>query len=489
MALIGLDVGGTGVKAVAFDDDGRILCSSYCEYDMLQPAPGAYEYDPNAMENAAFQVLREAIAGCAAPVRGIGVSSFGESIVLLDAHDRVLCNTAMYLDTRGAEDLAILSDMQERYAFRAQMGTRPRINHTLVKLRVLARENPEALNRAKKALFIADFILYRLGGAHCTDYSVAATTGGMDVRDMCWRGDLWQWAGLDPAILPRLVAPGTCVGELCADAAQKLGTKPGAKLVIGGLDHIPSSLGCGVTRKGQMMNAIGTVDCACLITDTIDPHRYDGDFLFLPYYAPGAYGGLIANMAGGVLLKWFREHFGRAEKERWKRDGLDFYAEYEKQMAKEPTDLIVLPRFAGYSPRMCDRAGILNLTLSTTNEQIYRAFMEGATYEMYTLLRAYGQHIESVTAVGGGARCDTYMQIRADVFGTPVHTVACDQPGALGNAMTAGVAAGIFSNLDEAVRTCVRTRRTFFPDDARHAFYASQYEKYCKIYDALADLA
>ena len=238
----------------------------------------------------------------------------------------------------------------------------------------------------------------------------------------------------------------------------ELGIDEGAKLVIGGLDHVPSSIGCGVTQKGQMMDAIGTVDCYFLVTDTIDPHEYDGDFLFLPHYTENCFGGLTANMAGGVLLKWFREHLGKYEKEMWKRDGLDFYVEYEKQMAKEPTDLIVLPRFAGYSDNMADRAGILNMTLSTTNEELYRAFMEGETYEMYTMLLSYGQQIDSLTAVGGAAQCDTYMQIRADVFNLPVRTVESSQPGALGDAMAAGVAAGVFESIEQAVKTCACAR-------------------------------
>ena len=488
MALIGLDVGGTGVKAVAFDHSGAILGSAYREYDMIHPASGCYEYDPRAILAAAKGVLRECAAACNEKILGIGVSSFGESTALLDENGEVLCNTLMYLDTRGQNYLDELNANYDPYEFRAQMGTRPRINHTIVKLRVLEDANPGLLSRVKTVCFMADYVLYSLGGEHVTDYSVASTTGALDMQKQCWNESLWRWAGLSADVLPRLVSPGTCVGTISAAAARELGIDEGAKLVIGGLDHVPSSIGCGVTQKGQMMDAIGTVDCYFLVTDTIDPHEYDGDFLFLPHYTENCFGGLTANMAGGVLLKWFREHLGKYEKEMWKRDGLDFYVEYEKQMAKEPTDLIVLPRFAGYSDNMADRAGILNMTLSTTNEELYRAFMEGETYEMYTMLLSYGQQIDSLTAVGGAAQCDTYMQIRADVFNLPVRTVESSQPGALGDAMAAGVAAGVFESIEQAVKTCVRTRKVFTPDAERHAFYMQQYDKYLRIYEALRSL-
>ena len=151
------------------------------------------------------------------------------------------------------------------------MGTRPRINHTIVKLRVLEDANPGLLSRVKTVCFMADYVLYSLGGEHVTDYSVASTTGALDMQKQCWNESLWQWAGLSVGVLPCLVSPGTCVGTISAAAARELGIDEGAKLVIGGLDHVPSSIGCGVTQKGQMMDAIGTVDCYFLVTDTIDP--------------------------------------------------------------------------------------------------------------------------------------------------------------------------------------------------------------------------
>ena len=488
MALIGLDVGGSGVKAVAFTDDGTILCSAYREYDMIHPAHGVYEYDPNAIWEATKGVLREAAASCTQPIRGIGVSSFGESMVLLDNEDRVLCNTPMYLDTRGEEYLNELKKKMDETEFRAITGSVMKVNHTTIKLHFMRKDYPDVFEKTARVCFIADFVLYRLGGANVTDITVAETTGGFNMQTGQWQKDLFAWSGFDPDLLPDLVAPGTCVGTISKKMSEELGITPGALLVTGGLDHIPSSVGCGVIEKGQMMNAIGTVDCFCLITDTFDPRVYDGYFQFLPHYTKDCYGGMIANMAGGVLLKWFREHFGKQEKALWKAQGLNFYTEYEKRMAKEPTDLIVLPRFSGYFDRFSDRAGILNMTLSTTNEEIYRAFMEGATYEMYTLLKAYNQPVQSVTVVGGAAQCDTYMQIRSDIFDLPIRTVTCDQPGALGDAIAAGVAAGIYRDTPEGVAQCVHLHHTFEPDPQRHAFYQEQYEKYLKIYAFLETL-
>ena len=157
-------------------------------------------------------------------------------------------------------------------------------------------------------------------------------------------------------------------------------------------------------------------------------------------------------------------------------------------MAKEPTDLIVLPRFGALGNTFGDKAGILNMTLSTTNEEIYRAFMEGESFEMLGHLRDYlscGGRVDELTAVGGGARCDTYMQIRADVFNLPVRTVTCDQPGALGDAIMAGIAAGVFRDADEAISSIVGVRRIFEPNEKTHEYYMEQYDKFRRIYEYL----
>ena len=490
MALIGVDVGGTGGKAVPFSATGDILASTYQEYDMYSDAPGHFEAVPSKIYEATRQVLRKTAADCPEHVDGIGVSSFAESFVCFDKDDNILCNSIMYLDSRGKDMPQMLFEKVPLEEVRAYSGASPRHIHSIFRIMLMKRIWPGVLEKTVKIHFIADFILSRLGAGHYCDYSLATSTLAFDINEKKWRRDLFAWAGLDPDALPEPRPTGEKLGELSKEAAADLGLDAGIPLVSGGHDHIASSVGAGVYRAGQMMNAIGTVDGFTILCD--DPavcRRANGyDYIYKPHYFQQNYAVMTSNLTGGVLLKWFREHLGRYEKEHWSQAGRDFYAEYEKQMAKTPTDLIVLPRFGAYGDTFADRAGILNLTLSTSNEEIYRAFMEGESFEMYSHLKDYlscGGRVESLTAVGGGARCDTYMQIRADVFNVPVRTVSCDQPGALGDAMMAGIAAGVFRDADEAIDSIVTIRRVFEPNADTHAYYMSQYEKYCKIYEFL----
>ncbi len=490
MALIGIDVGGTGVKAVAFSTRGEILASTYQEYDMYSDGPGHFEAVPDKIYEATRQVLRKTAADCPERVDGIGVSSFAESFVCFDKDGNILCNSLMYLDTRGKDMPEKLYEKVSLDEVRAYSGASPRHIHSIFRIMLMKEIWPGVLEKTVKIHFIADFVLSRLGAGHYCDYSLATSTLAFDINTKKWRRDIFEWAGLNPDALPEPRPTGEKIGELSEAAAKDLGLPAGIPLVSGGHDHIASSVGAGVYRAGQMMNAIGTVDGFTILSD--DPEacrRANGhDFIYKPHYFEQNYAVMTSNLTGGVLLKWFREHLGKYEKENWASAGLDFYAEYEKQMAKEPTDLIVLPRFGALGNTFGDKAGILNMTLSTTNEEIYRAFMEGESFEMLGHLRDYlscGGRVDELTAVGGGARCDTYMQIRADVFNLPVRTVTCDQPGALGDAIMAGIAAGVFRDADEAISSIVGVRRIFEPNEKTHEYYMEQYDKFRRIYEYL----
>jgi len=299
-----------------------------------------------------------------------------------------------------------------------------------------------------------------------------------------------------PTLAKARVSPlGSVMGEVPAGVARGIGVRPGAKLVSGGHDHTAASIGIGQTRVGQLMNEIGTVDFTMmLVGDDELPklRRPDGTRItYRKHVKPGTYAiGAGGGLTGGVILRWFRDHFGLLEKAECARTGASFYAEYDKKIPKEPTDLIVLPQFGTGLPGRHHTGAILNMTMNTTNEQIYRAFMENEAYDVYTGIKFVNDNIlrvNDVIALGGAARCAEYMQIRSDVFNAPVKTIHSDQAGAHGDAMLAGVAVGVYKDLDEAIGASVRVKETFEPNPKNHAYYMGMYEKYMRAYEAVND--
>ena len=491
MALIGLDIGGTGAKAVAFDSHGEILSYAYEEYDMIQENPGWFEVDPNHIAQSAFRVLKECAEKCEDDVLGIGVSSFAESFVLLDENDRVLCNSLMYLDNRGQEYVDEFTKDRDMEQYRLSSGAYPRLIHSIFRLKVTQKEHPGVLEKVKKVHFIDSYILSLLGGGHYVDYGIASSTFAFDLIKKEWIPSSIRWAGLDVSKFPKPVPHGSKVGTLNKDAAQRLGLKEGIVLCIGGHDHIPSSLGSGIYQKDTAMNAIGTVEAMMVITDDKDiltnfPQK---GYSLKNHFDPDNYAVMLSgNLTGGVILKWFRDNLGRLEKQIAADQGRSFYNEYEKMIPKEPTDLIVIPRFGAYKEDYANRGSIINLKLSTSAEEIYRAFMEGEAYEMYSSLNEYIKKPDYIIAVNGGANSSIYMQIRADVFNVEVRTIDCPQPGCLGDAMMAGILAGVFKDVDDAVKSCVKIKAVYTPDPKRHAYYMKQYDKYRRLSELLSEI-
>lgn len=490
MALIGIDVGGTGIKASAFTHEGVLLATAYREYAPLS-CGGRSELDPREIWNCARQILQEVCACCGGRVEAISASSMGEMFVRFDAHGEMLGSCITYHDRRGQDLFREFVDTFGEASIRAVLGVRLNYIQSLHRLRLMQRTEPELMARTRKISFMSGFILHMLGAEHFCDWSIALTTSCFDFKNRRWHLPYIQWAGLDPDIFPTPAQAGTVIGTIAPKLAAELGIQPGAKLVLGPNDQLASMLAVDAHEPGEVYNGIGTVDS--LVTFTHDAE------LAWNIGAHGMFCGLHclpetyvlntgAHYAGGAVLTWFREHFGLREKDRWQKR---FYAEYDKLVPEKPTDLLVVCHFAGMAGDPFCKGAILNLTMDTTNAALYRAFMEGETYVARTRiekLRAAGLPLTLVKAVGGAARSDVFMQIRADNFQLPVAVMDCEEPGTLGNAILGGAAAGIYRDIREAAQNMTHVRKVYEPSSKYTAEYDRMYERYERAYAALKPL-
>jgi len=217
----------------------------------------------------------------------------------------------------------------------------------------------------------------------------------------------------------------------------------------------------------------------------------DCNYVCIPYIFDNTYVTYAFSMTGGSLLKWFRDNFARLDKEKTARQGKDIYAVLDEDMPKKPTDLFVLPHFAGAQGMHTDiraKGAIINLDFNTRREDIYRACMEGETFEMkrgIETLKEEGIYVNELRAVGGGARSARFMQIRADILEKPIITMECEEAGTLGTAILAGRATGIYKTVHEAGERFVKTKTVFEPIAGNSDYYRSRFEKYIRLYDMM----
>ena len=210
-----------------------------------------------------------------------------------------------------------------------------------------------------------------------------------------------------------------------------------------------------------------------------------------PHVVPGLFVALTFNFTGGSLLKWYRDTFAGAEKEKAKRAGKDVYEMILSECPKEPTSIFILPHFTATGTPHFDtesKGVIAGLRLSTTRGEIVRAILEGVTYEMALnadVLRGCGAPIGSFRATGGGAKSPFWMQLKADLLGKPVHAMRVSEAVCLGAAILAGAAVGRYPSAKAAALRISRVERTYAPDARRAKVYRERFARYRELYPAM----
>ncbi len=466
----GLDIGTSGCKIALYDENCAFVRDAYCPYDVSRSG-GLHEIDVTAVFDAVKKVIKE--ADCSA-VSSIAVTSFGETFTMLDENDNVCAPSMLYTDPRGKEAVMHLTERfgKEEMAFKT--GTKMHEMYSLPKLMWIKENMPEAFSRAKKILLMQDYIVYMLSGVRQIDFSLAARTACFDIENKCWDEELLNFAGIDPSLLSAPVPTGTAAGTVRPVLSRELGVKCGALIVSGAHDQIAALIGANVLTNDCVMDGTGTVECVPVLFDRVvkDFTLFDMGYSYAPHPS-GGYACYALSYAGGATLKWFRDNFSD-----------ESYSELDNKVIPEPTDLLILPHFAGAATPYMDpgsKAAIFGLTFEHTKADIYKALMEGTAFEILLnleILKKHGLSPKSVVVTGGGARSDVWLSVKADILNLPVTALSSGEIGSAGTAKTAGCAIGIY---DEG-SVPAKPEKTFYPNKERHAFYEKQFRKYKKIY-------
>lgn len=480
MIIGGLDVGTTGCKLTAFDHEGNFIYNSYKEYEITRKN-GEHEIDAEVIFSAVCDVIRDTAENC--ELWTIGVTTFGETFVVLDKDDNVLLPSMLYTDPRGEKECADLCKKLTGEKITYTAGVKPHQMYSLPKMMWIKNNLPDIYKKADKILLIEDYIVYKLCGRACIDFSLAARTMAFDIREKCWCDEILDAAGIDKKLLSEPVPAFNVAGYLKKDIASKLGIKGTVKIVNGAHDQVASAVGAGVFGKGQAVDGTGTVECVTPVFDAIPEKKslYDEGYSVVPYVFDGTYVCYALSFTGGATIKWFRDNFSKDKS----------YKELDAEVKDRPSGIMILPHFAGAANPYMDngsKAAMIGLTLEHTASDIYKALMEGVTYEILTNMEhlMIGEiEIEKLFATGGGATSEKWLQIKADILNRPITSLSAKEVGACGTCMMAGVAVGIFKDLYEAKKVFVKENRTFEPNPENVKLYKKYFDAYKKIYDAV----
>ena len=485
MIIGGLDAGTTGCKLALYDEKGTLLSIYYQEYASTHK-DGEHEIHFDDIKEGVWTLLRTAAQEY--PIDALGVTSFGETFALLDENDRVLAPSMLYTDPRGQEACDRLCDRFGAEALALRTGAKPHPMYSIGKLLWMQEHRADLFARCRRILLGEDYLVYMLTGKAQIDHSLAARTGAFDIEKRAWITEIFAENGIDPAMMSTPVPAGTVAGGLRESVQRELGLMRNITVVNGCHDQVAAMIGSGVFDSTRVMDGTGTVECIPVVLEQKPEAAafYEQGYSVVPYL-DGRYACYALSFTGGATLKWFRDNFAEAEHA---AAGDGVYALLDSRVSAAPSGLLVLPYFAGAATPYMDngaKAAILGLTLETDKYAIYRALMEGTSYEMRVnlqLLQGLTGAIGEVRATGGGARSDVWLQIKADVLGVPITALDCREVGAAGTAALAGVAVGAYGDLSVTGKMAPN-RCTFHPREAYRSQYDTLFETYRQIHPAI----
>ncbi|MBQ9915414.1 MAG: carbohydrate kinase, partial [Clostridia bacterium] len=211
MYLGGLDVGTTGCKLTVYNEKGEFLFKAYEEYEASR-TEGEHEIDVAEIFRGVKSVIRQGAKDY--PIDAMGVTTFGETFVMLDAEDKVLLPAMLYTDPRGEAQCRALCDSFGEEALIDICGVKPHAMYSLPKVMWIKENRPEIYGKAKRVLLMADYIVYMLSGQAKIDYSLAARTMALDIRKKEWSKEIFGAAGVPCELFSQVVPTGSIAGNI-----------------------------------------------------------------------------------------------------------------------------------------------------------------------------------------------------------------------------------------------------------------------------------
>ncbi|EFN54952.1 hypothetical protein CHLNCDRAFT_134711 [Chlorella variabilis] len=493
--VIGVDGGTESIRAGVFDLAGTPLSFASVAYPTAFPAPGWAEQDPADWWAGLGTAVRQAVASASiqpCQVAALSVDSTCCTVVALDARGQALRPALLWMDMRSAAQAARVAACGDEALGVNGGGAGPVSAEWMVpKVLWLRESEPEVFEAAAGVCEYQDFVNFHLTGRWVASLNNASIRWHYSTRRAGgWPEGMLRTLGLEALLhkWPAEVLPlGAVVGGLTAAAAEHLGLPQGVVVAQGGADADigmvrsggGGGIGLGVIRPGQLALLTGSSHLHLGVTDQV----FHGKGMWGVYpdaLLPGVHVVEGGQTSTGSAVAWYRRLVGEEGYEALNREA--------EAVAPGCEGVVCLDHFQGNRTPHTDavsRGAITGLTLAHGRGHVFRALLESicfGTEHIFETMRANGYAPASVTVAGGATRSPLWMQIHADVSNVPfILTKVSDAP-ALGAAILAAVAAGLYPDVPTA---CSHMDRVVQPDPQRHAEYRRHYRAYKALYPAL----
>jgi xylulokinase len=458
--LFGLDVGTSGVKALALSASGDVVGRAEHAYPLSTPRPGWSEQAPEDWWRAAEAAAAE--LGAELPTTGLSGQMHG--LVVLDEEGNVLRPAILWNDQRTAAEC---TEIEERVGLRRLIqltGNRALTGFTAPKLLWLRNHEPETFGQIAHILLPKDYVRFRATGTRAIDVADASGTLLFDVANRRWSDDVLEALEIPHEWLPPVYE---------------------SPEITGAGDQAAGALGVGIAGPGPLSIVLGTSGVVFAALEEYRPEPEARLHTFC-HAVPNTWHAMGVMLSAAGSLQWLRSAIGGAS-----------YEELLREAAAWPPGaegLVFQPYLAGERTPHADpnaRGAFVGLSLRHDRGALARAVLEGVAYglrDSLELLRSVGVDAQVGRASGGGARSELWLRIVASVLGLPLERTVAEEGAAFGAALLAGVKRGVFADAHEAVAACVRVRDRIEPEPEWQRSYEIGYERFRHLYPALRPL-
>lgn len=497
--ILGVDYGTTAVKTAIFDLQGNTIASVIKEYQLITPAPLEVEINIETIWKAFRDGVKESLSKSnlqPEAIKALGISAQGETLIPIGKDGKALRNAIVWLDNRAEKEATVLDNRfnEESYRITGQVKIVP--TWPAAKILWLKKHEPELFKKVYKYLLIEDYFISKLSGVYVSEGSLLCSTCYWNITTKKWWTEMLNAIGINSDQLPEIKEPGEKVSNILPPVAKELGLSPDTIVSTGALDQACGTIAVGNIKPGVFTENIGgaLAICATLEKAVFDKKRK----LPIHYHAlPNTY-MVHTFTTGGMALRWFRDNFCQEEMriaDQTKTSAYDIISSEVNQIPAGCEGLIMLPHLQGaMAPEANPKAkGVyFGFTLRHQKPHFARAIMEAIGCIVKRNIEALEDmkiNVNEIRAYGGGSRSTVWNQIVADLTKRPVITTKHDEDAAcLGAAMLAGVATGMFENIEDATKRMIQIKGRTEPNRNNFKTYDVVYAKYVKLYDSLVTL-
>ena len=452
--VIALDQGTTSSRCILFDKDQNIVELAQKEFTQQYPHPGWVEHDPMEIYSSQYGVLMEVLAKSGVDVQeiaGIGITNQRETAIVWDKETgRPVHNAIVWQCRRTA---ALCEELKRDTAFTDYVQQRTGLlidaYFSATKIKWILDNVPGARQQAEagRLLFgtVDTWLIWKLtgGAAHVTDYTNASRTMLFDIEHLCWDKTICDRLGIPMNMLPEV--------RSCSEIYGTVNIQ-GVEVPIAGIagDQQAALFGQTCFEAGEAKNTYGT-GCFLLMNT--------GDKLFR------SRNGLITTIASGVdgRIRYALEGsvFVGGAVVQWLRDELHLITEasdteYFAKKVPDSAGVYLVPAFTGLGAPYWDmyaRGLMVGLTRGAGRNHIIRAALESIAYQTADVLQAMerdaGLPLRELRVDGGASANNFLMQFQADIIGRTLRRPMIRETTALGAAYLAGLATGVWRDLDD----------------------------------------